>query len=228
MDFTELLYEAAKKTGLERIRFMTSHPKDFNEEMAVAFRNIPSLMPHLHLPAQSGSDRILGMMNRKYSIAEYLGKIELARKHCPDIALSSDFIVGFPGETEEDFSKTLELINTADYDVIFAFAYSPRPGTAASKLADTIPDDEKASRLNAVLELQREKIRKVRGRYLGRTVKVLVEKESPKSGTLMGRNEHNLLTHIIDATDADRGRIIDVRIEEVLENTLRGRKNENS
>lgn len=228
MDFTKLLYEAAKKEELRRIRFMTSHPKDFNGEMASAFSDIPSLMPHLHLPAQSGSDRILGMMNRKYSAVEYLSKIELARKHCPDIALSSDFIVGFPGETEKDFDKTLELINIADYDVIFAFAYSPRPGTAASQTADTIPEEEKALRLNAVLELQRKKIRKVRGRYLGRTVKVLVEKESPKSGTLMGRNEHNLLTHIIDATESDRGRIIDVRIEEVLENTLRGRKNENS
>lgn len=228
IDFTKLLYKAAEKQGLERIRFMTSHPKDFNEDLAAAFCNIPSLMPHLHLPAQSGSDRILQMMNRKYSVAEYLHKIELARKYFPDIALSSDFIVGFPGETESDFNKTLDLINTAEYDVIFAFAYSPRPKTAAAELSENVSENEKALRLNTVLDLQKEKMRKTRSRYLQRTVKVLVEKESPKSGTMMGRNEHNLITHIIDATDSDKGKIISVRIEEVLENTLRGRKNENS
>ena len=228
MDFTELLYKISKKTQLKRIRFMTSHPKDFNEDLAKTFRDIPQLMPHLHLPAQSGSDRILNLMNRKYSVAEYLAKLEMARLYNPDIALSSDFIVGFPGETRADFEQTLRLIDTAGYDVIFAFAYSPRPGTEASKLDDSVTEEEKSSRLNAVLELQKEKIKQVRMRYLGRTVKVLVEKESPKSNTLMGRNEHNLVTHIIDASDSDKGRIIDVYVDEVLENTLRGRKNENS
>mgnify|MGYP001175595724 CR=1 FL=1 len=228
MDFTELLYRVSQKPQIKRIRFMTSHPKDFNENLAKTFRDIPQLMPHLHLPAQSGSDRILELMNRKYSTAQYLAKLEMARNYAPDIALSGDFIVGFPDETRLDFEQTLKLIDTVGYDVIFAFAYSPRPGTAASKLVDNISEEEKSSRLNEVLELQREKIKQVRMRYLGRTVKVLVEKESPKSSTLMGRNEHNLVTHIIDAADSDKGRIIDVHIDEVLENTLRGRKHENS
>jgi tRNA-2-methylthio-N6-dimethylallyladenosine synthase len=167
-------------------------------------------------------------MNRKYSTAQYLEKLEMARHYVPDIALSGDFIVGFPDETRADFEQTLQLIDTVGYDVIFAFAYSTRPGTAASNLIDNISEDEKSSRLNEVLELQREKIKQVRMRYLGRTVKVLVEKESPKSNSLMGRNEHNLVTHIIDAVDSDKGKIIDVHIDEVLENTLRGRKHENS
>lgn len=228
MDFTELLYRVSQKSQIKRIRFMTSHPKDFNENLAKTFRDIPQLMPHLHLPAQSGSDNILKLMNRNYSVAQYLGKLEMARHYTPDIALSGDFIVGFPDETRSDFEQTLKLIDAVGYDVIFAFAYSTRPGTAASKLIDNISEEEKSSRLNEVLELQREKIKQVRMRYLGRTVKVLVEKESPKSNSLMGRNEHNLVTHIIDAVDSDKGKIIDVHIDEVLENTLRGRKHENS
>lgn len=228
MDFTDLLYSVSEKTALQRIRFMTSHPKDFNENMARAFKNIPQLMPHLHLPAQSGSDRILQMMNRKYTISEYLAKIDLARTYCPDIALSSDFIVGFPDETKEDFEQTLRLIDSANYDVIFSFAYSPRPLTSASKLSDNVSEDEKSERLTRVLDLQKEKIKEVRNRYLGRTVKVLVEKESPKSLTLMGRSEHNHLTHVIDAVESDKGKIINVHIDEILENTLRGKKNETS
>lgn len=228
MNFTRLLYSIAEKTDMKRIRFMTSHPKDFNEDLAKTFKDIPQLMPHLHLPAQSGSDRILEMMNRKYSISEYMAKLDIARKYLPDIALSSDFIVGFPDETKEDFQQTLNLVNSVGFDTIFAFAYSPRPHTAASKLIDNISEEEKSDRLNSLLELQKVKLKEVRSRYLGRTVKVLVEKESPKSSTLMGRNEQNLVTHVLNATDSDKGKIINVYIEEILENTLRGTKNENS
>jgi len=224
MDFTGLLYEISEKTGIERLRFMTSHPKDFNEPLAIAFTEIPQLMPSLHLPAQSGSDRILKMMNRKYRVSDYLKKIEIARKYSPDIALSSDFIVGFPGETDEDFEQTLNLIDQAGYDVIYAFAYSPRPFTAASKFPDGLPPAIKNERLNRLFDAQKAKMTTVRSRYAGRIVKVLVEKESPKSRTLMGRNEHNLVTHITDAAESDKGKIIEVKVLEVLENTLRGTK----
>lgn len=223
-DFTDLLYDVAKKDGLQRLRFMTSHPKDFNEKLAAAFTEIPQLMPNLHLPAQSGSDRILNMMNRKYTIADYLKKLDMARKYLPDVALSGDFIVGFPDETEDDFRQTLDLIERVGYDVIYAFAYSPRPMTAASKLMDNISPDVKAERLNRLLDAQKNRMKEVRNRYLNRTVKVLIEKPSPKSRTLMGRNEHNLVTHVVNAVDDDMGRIIDVKVLEVLENTLRGQK----
>jgi tRNA-2-methylthio-N6-dimethylallyladenosine synthase len=223
-DFTKLLYDVAKKEGLQRLRFMTSHPKDFNEKLAIAFTEIPQLMPNLHLPAQSGSDRILKMMNRKYTVADYLGKLEMARKYLPDVALSGDFIVGFPDETEDDFEQTLQLIDMVGYDVIYAFAYSPRPMTQASMLKDNIPPDVKAERLNRLLDAQKNRMKEVRNRYLNRTVKVLIEKPSPKSSTLMGRNEHNLVTHVVNAVEEDIGRIVDVKILEVLENTLRGQK----
>ena len=222
--FTDLLYDVAKKDGLQRLRFMTSHPKDFNEKLAAAFTEIPQLMPNLHLPAQSGSDRILNMMNRKYTIADYLKKLDMARKYLPDVALSGDFIVGFPDDTEDDFRQTLDLIERVGYDVIYAFAYSPRPMTAASKLMDNISPDVKAERLNRLLDAQKNRMKEVRNRYLNRTVKVLIEKPSPKSRTLMGRNEHNLVTHVVNAVDDDMGRIIDVKVLEVLENTLRGQK----
>ncbi|HDT11819.1 MAG TPA: tRNA (N6-isopentenyl adenosine(37)-C2)-methylthiotransferase MiaB, partial [bacterium] len=222
IDFTDMLYEIAEKTPVQRIRFITSHPKDFDEKLAKSFSEIPQLMPYLHLPAQSGSDRILKKMNRNYTLSDYLKKLELSRKFCPDIALSSDFIVGFPGEKEADFNLTMELVERADYDVIFAFNYSPRPFTKSFKLKDDLSTEEKLLRLNKLLDLQKKKIKEVRHRYLSRTVKVLVENRSPKSNSFMGRTEHNLITHITDSTEKDIGKIIDVKITEILENTLRG------
>jgi len=228
MDFADLLYSIAQKTSLKRIRFVTSHPKDFDEKLAEAFAVIPQLMPYLHLPAQSGSDEILKAMNRKYTVSDYLKKIDASRKFCPDIALSSDFIVGFPGETEQDFSLTMELVEKAGYDVIFAFNYSPRPMTKAFELEDNVPESIKFERLNRLLDLQRKKIKEVRSRYIGRAASVLVESRSPKGESFMGRTEHNLITHILNSSDKDVGKFINVKITEILENTLRGEKYENS
>ncbi|MBO4440564.1 tRNA (N6-isopentenyl adenosine(37)-C2)-methylthiotransferase MiaB [bacterium] len=223
-DFADLLEQVSAKTGVERLRFITSHPKDFGERLAKAFRDIPNLMPYLHLPAQSGNNRILGEMNRRYTVENYLEKMELARKYCPDIALSSDFIVGFPGETRSEFEDTMKLVDRVCYDSIFAFNYSVRPFTKASKMADDVPEEEKFERLNRLLDLQRSKIKEVRGRYLGRTIGVLVESESPRGGTLMGRSEHNLVTHVINSEPGDVGKIVKVKVTEILENTLRGEK----
>lgn len=224
LDFTGLLHLISAESGIARLRFVTSHPKDFNEQMARAFSEIDILMPYLHLPAQSGSDNILSLMNRKYTLAQYLEKIELARKYCPDISLSSDFIVGFPGETQEDFEQTLNLLEKAEYDTIFAFNYSPRPFTKAFHLKETLSDDEKMARLNILLDKQKKILKTIRGRFLGRTLKVLIEGKSGKGDTYMGRSEHNLIVHVRNSTAADVSTIINVSITEILENTLRGDK----
>ena len=224
MDFADLLCSISQNTPIKRIRFVTSHPKDFDEKLAEAFNSIPQLMPYLHLPAQSGSDNILKAMNRKYTVFDYLKKIEISRKFCPDIALSSDFIVGFPGETGQDFDLTMDLVEKAGYDVIFAFNYSPRPMTKAYELEDNVPETVKFERLNRLLDLQKKKIKEVRSRYLHRTTSVLVESKSPKGESFMGRTEHNLITHIVNSSSEDIGKIVNVKITQILENTLRGEK----
>lgn len=223
-NFSDLLHEISEKCGLTRLRFVTSHPKDFNIRLAKTFREIPELMPYLHLPAQSGSNAVLTRMKRKYTIEQYLEKINIARDNCPDIALSSDFIVGFPGETRQDFDHTLDLISKVGYDTIFAFNYSPRPMTKAAEFDDDVPSEEKFSRLNELLDRQKELIPKVRARYLDKYQNVLLEAKSPKGNTFMGRNEYNLITHVIGSTENDLGKILKVNVTDVLENTLRGEK----
>ncbi len=226
IDFADLLYKISEETPVKRIRFITSHPKDFNIKLAETFAQISKLMPYLHLPAQSGSDNILNMMNRKYTVSEYNKKLDMCRKACPDIALSSDFIVGFPGETEDDFNQTMLLVDKTGYDVIFAFNYSQRPFTQASLYEDNISSEIKFRRLNQLLDLQKQKIKEVRNRYLNRVVKVLVESKSPKGSSFMGRSEHNLITHVYDSTEDDVGKIIDVKINKILKNTIGGKKYE--
>ncbi len=223
-NFVDLLYKIAEECEVERLRFVTSHPKDFTPGLAQAFRDIDILMPYLHLPAQSGSDRILKIMNRKYTVSEYREKIETARRFLPDLSLSSDFIVGFPGETEEDFENTVELVREIGYDTIFAFCYSPRPLTKAAEMETTLSEEEKLRRLNHLLDIQRERMRDVRSRFQGRKVKVLIDGKSPKGNSLMGRNEHNLIVHATGCTGNEIGSIIEVSVSEVLENTLRGKK----
>jgi tRNA-2-methylthio-N6-dimethylallyladenosine synthase len=224
MDFSDLLYAISEKCSLTRLRFVTSHPKDFNSKLAKTFSRIPELMPYLHLPAQSGSNNMLEKMKRRYTIEQYLEKIDMARQNCPEIALSSDFIVGFPGETRDDFEQTLELITNVGYDTIYAFNYSPRPMTKASEFEDSVTSEEKFRRLNELLDRQKEIIPKVRSRYLDKLQSVLVESKSPRGDTFMGRSEHNLITHVIGSTSEDLGKILQVKITDILENTLRGSK----
>jgi len=224
MDFTDLLFEISKKCGLDRLRFVTSHPKDFNSKLAETFNAIPELMPYLHLPAQSGSNDVLKRMKRGYTVEQYLEKIDMARQSCPEVALSSDFIVGFPGETRKDFDQTLELISKVGYDTIYAFNYSPRPNTKAAGFTDDVETEEKFLRLNELLDIQKKIIPKVRSRYLDKLQNVLVESKSPRGDTFMGRSEHNLITHVIGSTENDLGKTVKVKISDVLENTLRGEK----
>ncbi|HOW50729.1 MAG TPA: tRNA (N6-isopentenyl adenosine(37)-C2)-methylthiotransferase MiaB [bacterium] len=222
LDFSGLLYLVAERSGLSRIRFVTSHPRDFTRSLAETFSRIPTLMPYLHLPAQAGSDRILALMNRGYTTAQYLEKIALARETCPDISLSGDFIVGFPGETADEFAATISLIEAVRYDTLFAFVYSPRPGTKAAAFPETLTEVEKLDRLNHLLTMQRMIMGKTRKRFLGRNVTVLVESPSPRGDTVMGRSEHNQIVHIAGAGQTDIGSFVPVRVTEILENTLRG------
>ncbi len=196
--FAELLKMVAEVRGLRRLRFTTSHPKDLDEATIRAFGEIPNLCEHLHLPVQSGSDSILARMNRKYRRHQYLEKVEMLRQVVPDISLTTDIIVGFPGETEEDYLATLSLLEEVGYDQIFAFKYSPRPFTRAAEMEQTVPEEEKLRRLNHLLEVQnRIGLARMR-RFEGRVLEVLVEGPSKGGPTnLMGRTRHNLVVNFL-------------------------------
>ena len=186
----QLIERIAGKTDIVRIRYMTSHPRDMGEDLIAAHRDIAKLMPFLHLPIQSGSDRVLAAMNRRHGRGEYLDVIARVRAARPDIALSSDFIVGFPGETEEDFAATINLVEQASFAQAFSFKYSPRPGTPAAEMDEQIPEavkTERLARLQAVLERQRQAFNAA---LLGRALEVLFEKPGRLPGQIVGRSPY--------------------------------------
>ncbi|MCX7635586.1 MAG: tRNA (N6-isopentenyl adenosine(37)-C2)-methylthiotransferase MiaB, partial [Syntrophales bacterium] len=196
MTFVGLLEELSKVTGIERIRFTTSHPKDLSDELIAAFGRIAPLCEHIHLPVQSGADKVLMAMNRRYNRAEYLEKVEKLRRVCPDITISSDMIVGFPGETEEDFRLTLDLMEKIRFDNLFSFKYSEREGTAAASLPDKVPEEEKGRRLTLLQELQDRHTWERNRSWIGRVVEVLVEgssKGNPQEWT--GRTRGNKIVN---------------------------------
>lgn len=193
--FAELLTQIEEIEGLKRIRFMTSHPKDLSDELIEVMARSKKVCHHLHLPLQSGSSRILQKMNRRYDKEKYLGLVEKIRTAIPDISLTTDIIVGFPGETEEDFLETLDVVQKADYDTAFTFIYSKRTGTPAAKMPDQVPEDVVKERFGRLLSLVQENGRKVSSRFTGTVKEVLVEEESKEKGMLTGRTEHNLLVH---------------------------------
>ena len=195
VSFARLLEHVEEVPGLKRIRFLTSHPKDLSDELIEVMAGSKKVCHHLHLPLQSGSSRILKEMNRRYDKEKYLGLVEKIRKAIPDISLTTDIIVGFPGETEEDFLDTLDVVNRCGFDTAFTFKYSRRTGTPAAKMPDQIPDDIVAERFNRLLALVQEKGRIASARFLGETREVLVEEKNRESGILTGRTEHNLLVH---------------------------------
>jgi len=220
-DFTMLLYAVAELEGLKRLRFTTSHPMEMTQELCVAFGEIPQLMPYLHLPVQSGSDVLLKAMHRGHDRATYFRTIETLREYCPDLALSSDFIVGYPGETDTDFEETLELVRRVGYDSAFCFKYSPRPGTPAAKSEDNVPEAVKDARLQTLLSLMREQTRQAMQRQLGRTVDVLVEKTSRNSGDMQGRTPDFKIVHF-RGNPRQVGQIMPMRIVEAYGQSLRG------
>jgi tRNA-2-methylthio-N6-dimethylallyladenosine synthase len=222
-DLALLIEHLAQLDGLDRIRFTTSHPVEFGDALIEAFAEVPKLASSLHLPVQSGSDRILGAMKRGHTRAQYLEKVRRVRQARPDLSLSSDFIVGFPGETEDDFRATLELIEQARFDCAFSFAYSPRPGTPAANLRDAIPAAEKDRRLHHLQARVREFDDAFKRAMVGTTQAVLVERASERgNGQLTGRTSTNRAVNF-DGPDGLIGRIVDVTVTEALTNCLRGR-----
>ena len=220
-DFTMLLYAVAELAGLKRLRFSTSHPMEMTSELCLAFAEIPQLMPYLHLPVQSGSDDLLKVMHRGHNRETYFRIIDELREHCPDIALSSDFIVGYPGETEADFEATLDLVRRVNYGSAFCFKYSPRPGTPASKVEDSVPEEVKDVRLQRLLALTREQTRHAMESQIGKVVEVLVEKESRDAGDMAGRTADFKIVHI-KGQKRQIGHIMPVRITEAYGQSLRG------
>lgn len=222
-DLARLVRDAAEIDGIDRIRFTTSHPLAFGNALIEAFRDVPELASHLHLPVQSGSDRVLAAMQRRYTVMQYREKIRRLREARPDVALSSDFIVGFPGETDRDFEDTLKLVRELDYDVSFSFIYSPRPGTPAASLPDHTRPEAKRHRLAILQDRLRAQVAAHAAAMVGGVERVLVTGRSSRDpGQLQGRTENNRVVNFRSADDGLVGAFVDVRIAEALPNSLRG------
>ncbi len=227
MSFPALLRLVAGVEGIKRIRFTTSHPKDLSAELIGCFAEIDKLSPYFHLPVQSGSNRTLKRMNRKYTVEAYLEKVMLLRQARPDIAIGTDLIVGFPGESDEDFEATMNLIETVRYHNVFSFKYSDRPMTRSIAFADKVPEDEKNRRL-ARLQARQHEITLERNReYVGRSLTVMVEGESKMAdGQWSGRSDTNHIVNFYAAgltpRDLPAGKMIVVKIEEGCLHSLRG------
>jgi len=222
-DLALLIHYVAGIEGIERIRFTTSHPVEFSQNLIDAFGEVPKLANYVHLPVQSGSDRILALMKRGHTALEYRQKIRRLREQRPDISLSSDFIVGFPGETERDFEDTLRLIRDLDFDQSFSFIFSARPGTPAASLPDDLPLAVKKQRLMQLQELVNDQATRISRGMVGTTQRVLVEGPSRKNPQqLAGRTENNRVVNF-DGPMRLVGRLVDVVITEALSHSLRGR-----
>ena len=210
--FAQLLQMVEAVPGLKRIRFMTSHPKDLSDELIEYMGKSKKICHHLHLPMQSGSSRILKLMNRRYDKEKYLELVQKIRGAVPDISLTTDIIVGFPGETEEDFLETLDVVDKSDFDTAFTFIYSKRSGTPAAKMEDQVPEDVVKDRFDRLLSLVQEKGRMVSSRFQGTVQEVLVETESKEKGIFTGRTQYNLLVHFPGTSDM-LGKYIQVRLD---------------
>jgi tRNA-2-methylthio-N6-dimethylallyladenosine synthase len=221
-DFAELLYYVSEINDIERIRYTTSHPREFTARLIEAHARLGKLVPHVHLPVQSGSDRVLAAMKRGYTSLEYRSIVRRLRQARPELSLSSDFIVGFPGETEADFQATLKLAAEVGFDASFSFVYSARPGTPAAELPDAVSQQEKLERLHRLQALIEGQARDISERMIGSTQRVLVEGVSRKrSAELSGRTANN---RIVNFAGPQRliGRFVDLRITAALPHSLRG------
>lgn len=210
--------------GLKRIRYTTSHPRDFDEELAKDFRDLSLLCEYLHLPFQAGSDHVLRKMRRFYTVENFLKKMELVKQYCPDIALSTDVIVGFPGETKEDFKGTLKVLREVEFDNVYSFKYSIRPYTRSAKWEDDIPAEEKSERIQELQALQKEISLKKYREDLGKQVELLLEGPSKSNKQLWtGRTRKNRLVHVPAEEGLQEGSFVWARIEEAQPNWLKGR-----
>ena len=224
-DFALLIEYIAEIPGVERIRFTTSHPKEFTQRLIDVYAKVPKLVSHLHLPVQHASDSVLSAMKRGYTALEYKSIIRKMRAVRPDLTLSSDFIVGFPGETDEDFSKLLKMVEELNFDNSFCFIFSARPGTPAANLSDDTPYEVKLKRLQTLLALVESQANQISKNMLGNTERVLVEGLAKDGVNLQGRAANNRVIHFT-APDTNIesliGQMVDIRITEVLNYTLRG------
>ena len=224
-DFAMLIEYVADIPGIERIRYTTSHPNEFTQRLIDTYAKVPKLVSHLHLPVQHGSDRILMAMKRGYTAMEYKSTIRKLRAIRPDLSMSSDFIVGFPGETEEDFQKMMKLITDVGYDSSFSFIFSPRPGTPAANLPDDTPHEVKLQRLQHLQATIEENVRRISASREGTVQRILVEGPSRKNAAeLMGRTECNRIVNFDGGPNSARlvGQMIDVKITQALPHSLRG------
>jgi tRNA-2-methylthio-N6-dimethylallyladenosine synthase len=223
-DFAELLRYVAEIDGLERIRYTTSHPREFGQRLIDAHAELPALAPHVHLPVQSGADRVLAAMKRGYTALEYRSIARRLRKARPDLSLTSDFIVGFPGETEADFAATLALARELQFDGSFSCLYRPRPGTPAAELPDATPREEKRERLQRLQAQLDAQALAVSAAMVGRTERVLVEGPSRKDPReLAGRTGNNRVVNF-PGDPALAGRFVEVRVTAALSHSLRGER----
>ena len=219
-DLALLITIVAQIEGIERIRFTTSHPVEFSDRLIETYAEVPELVSHLHLPVQAGSDKILGLMKRGHTAIEYKSKIRKLKQIRPDISISSDFIIGFPGETESDFNDTVKLIDEIGFDKSFSFIYSKRPGTIASSFADDVCADTKKKRLSIVQERLNNNTEEISKSMIGSTQKVLVEGFSKKGNTLSGRTE-NMRTAHFEGGEELIGEIVSVKILDGIANSLK-------
>ncbi|MBD1389753.1 tRNA (N6-isopentenyl adenosine(37)-C2)-methylthiotransferase MiaB [Neiella sp. HB171785] len=220
--FSELLRLVASIDGIDRIRYTTSHPVEFTDDIIEAYADVPELVDHLHLPVQSGSDRILNLMKRGHTAIEYKSKIRRLKKIRPNICMSSDFIVGYPGETAEDFEATMNLIKAVDYDISFSFIYSARPGTPAADLPDDVTEEEKKQRLHILQARINQQAQKIARDMHGTEQRILVEGPSKKNPMeLRGRTENNRVVNF-EGDHRLIGKFVDVKIVDVFPNSLRG------
>lgn len=221
--FAELVEDICKIEGDFVLRFMTSHPKDVSDKLIETIAKNPKVERHFHLPVQSGSSRILKEMNRKYTKEQYLETVEKLRRAVPDIVITTDIIVGFPGETREDFEETLDMVRRVRYDSIFSFIYSPRPGTPASSFQDVTSQEEKTERMTSLLSLHRENITAINSEYVGKTVRVLCEQTEDERGFFTGRTSSAKLCKFESGNKDIVGKFVDVKIDAYGESLLKGK-----
>ncbi len=221
-DFATLLRIVHEIPELERIRFTTSHPREFNERIIDCYRDLPKLTSHLHLPIQSGSDRVLAAMKRGYTALEYKSIIRKLRQYRPDLCLSSDFIVGFPGETEAEFEQTLKLVKDLEFDLSFVFIYSPRPGTPASNLPDDTPHEEKVRRLEALNEVMEKETARINQTMIGTVQRCLVEGISKKDPTQMQARTANNRVVNFEGNPRLMNEMVELKITDAFTFSMRG------
>ncbi len=221
-DFRQLLEKLAKETDIQRIRFTTPHPKDFNEDLAHTIQdNRNKICEYTHMPLQSGNSEVLERMNRGYTREQFLEKIAMMKKIIPGVVFSTDIIVGFPGETEEQFLDTMSLMDEVDFENVYAFSYSPRPFTKASKFTDQVAEDVKSRRLNELILKHRDQAYKLSQKYIGLTLDVLIESFDAETQVVTGRSTQNKIVHFAGTQDLV-GKTLPLKITEAYLQTLRG------